>query len=451
MGCGDITVGKNRFVTNTSWIVSGHVVKMLISFVINIITVRYLGPSNYGIINYVNSYIAFFTTLVGLGLNGVIIYEFANHKEENGKILGTAIVLRFVAGIISILAFMLIIFVTDGNDPVIIITAALQAIQLPFLSLDTINYWYQSRLQSRYPVICQTTAHFVTSIYKVYLLATGKSVAWFGFAVSLDVVILGVTYFLIYRRHKDQDLACSLAIARRILRACGPFILANMMVVVYGQIDKIMIKHMLGSDAEVGLYSAAIVICSLVGFLPLAILDSSRPMIVETKSQDADLYKLRVKQLVAGIIWICVAYSIFVMAGSRILIRLLFGDAYLGANVPLKIAVWYTAFSYLGSVKSLWLICEGKNRYVFVFSVMGAGCNIVMNAVMIPIWGIIGAALSTLITQILVNVLFPAVFKDTREYSELVFDVMSFKDTNVKEVLKRVVERLPWVKQSNNP
>ena len=433
---------NSSFLKNTSWILVGQVIKLVISFFVGILTVRYLGPDNYGIINYVRSYVAFFTAIVGLGLNGVIIYEFVNNKDKDGEILGTAILLRFIVGLISTVFLYLTVLVVDKGDPITMIVTALQCIQLPFLCLDTINYWYQYQLKSKYSVIAQTSAYIVVSLYKVVLLITGKGVSWFAFATSLDIVILGLFYFVFWKKQHQNSLKWDSAVAKRILRSSLPFILANVMVVIYGQVDKIMIKHMIGSDSEVGLYSAAIAICSYIGFIPMAILDSARPLIVEAKNESEKKYNVRFKQLVAGIIWICFFYSLFITLFSSIIIKLLYGEAYLNANNCLKIAVWYTAFSYLGSARSFWLICEKKNRYVFVFSSLGAICNVILNIVMIPIWGKDGAALATLVTQILSNFLFPAIFNETRQYSHIVIEAMLLRKMNIKEMITRVKKRV---------
>lgn len=433
---------KSRFLKNTSWILVGQIIKMLISFFVGILTVRYLGPGNFGILNYVTSYVTFFTAIVGLGLNGVIIYEFVNHREQDGRILGTAIILRFIVGIVSMVLLYLTVLIVDKGDSTIMIVVALQCIQLPFLCLDTINYWYQFRLQSKYPVIAQTIAYIITSVYKIFLLVTEKGVAWFAFATSLDIIILGLFYYIIWFKHHKNGLKWDKVIAKRILMACIPFILANVMVVIYGQVDKIMIKHMIGSDVEVGLYSAAIAICSYIGFVPAAILDSARPVIAEAKNSNENVYQTRFRQLVAGIVWICFLYSLIITILSRFILNLLYGDAYIDANTCLKIAVWYTAFSYLGSARSFWLICEKKNKYVFVFSLMGAVGNIVLNAIMIPIWGKDGAALATLLTQILSNFLFPALFKDTRQYSSLALNAIILRGINLREVVLQVKNRL---------
>ncbi len=432
---------KNRFLKNTSWILAGQILKLIVSFFVGILTVRFLGPSNYGTLNYVRSYVTFFTAIIGLGLNGVIIYEFVNYKDQDGKILGTAILLRFLLGLASTLLLYCTVWIADRGDPLLMTVTALQCIQLPFLCLDTINYWYQFQLRSKYSVVAQTIAYLAMSCYKIYLLISGKSVAWFAFATSLDVIVLGIAFFAFWYQQHTSPLGFDCVVAKRILRGCLPFVLANVMVVIYGQVDRVMIKHMMDSEAEVGLYSAAIVICSYIGFVPAAILDSGRPLIVEAKNEGAQLYKLRFKQLMAGIIWICLLYSLFVTAFSQQILNVLYGSAYVGANTCLRIAVWYTAFSYVGSARSFWLICEKKNRFVFVFSALGAVGNIVLNCIMIPIWGKEGAAFATLLTQMFSNFLFPAMFRETREYSRLALEAVLLKDINVRETARQLLKR----------
>lgn len=433
---------KNRFVKNTSWLLIGQVFRMSISFIINILIARYLGPENNGIINYVSSYMAFFTSMVGLGLNGVIVYEFVNRREREGEILGTAIVLRLLAGIISLFLFLIIIFATDGNEKIIIHVAILQSIQLPLLCLDTFNYWYQSDMNSKYPVIVQTIAYVFMTIYRIYLLLNKKSIVWFAFAVTLDIILLGILYLLLYNHHKRQKLSCSAEWAKYLLKSGFPFILADIMVVIYGQIDRIMIKHMMNSNAEVGLYSAAITICSMIGFIPIAILDSARPLIAEAKKCGEEIYALRFRQLVAGIMWLSFLFSVFITVFSSIIIRIMYGAEYSGANTCLKIVVWYTAFSYLGSAKNYWLICENKKKYVFIFSALGAGCNVIMNSVFIPFWGIDGAAIATLLTQILSNFVIPLAIKPTREYGIFVIDALLLRNIQLEDIIKMIKSRL---------
>ena len=90
----------NRFIKNTSWLLVGNIFRMVFQFLINILIARYLGPEKQGILNYVATYTSFFISLVSLGINGVIVYELVNNKED-GKIVGTSIVLRAITAVIS--------------------------------------------------------------------------------------------------------------------------------------------------------------------------------------------------------------------------------------------------------------------------------------------------------------------------------------------------------------
>ncbi len=435
-------MSSNRFIKNTSWILAGQIVRLLVSFISAALTRRYLGPANMGIISYVSSYIAFFTAIVGLGLNGVIIYEFVNNREKEGKILGTAISLQFFASIISVVAFLLLMFCVDGDEALTMQVAFILALQLPFLCFDGINYWYQSNMNSKYAIGAQTVAYIITTAYKIYLIISKQNVIWFAFAITLDIALIAVFYFALYSKHRVQKLGFSKEIAVNLLRNGLPFILANLMVVVYGKMNSIMIKHILDSDTQVGLFDSAIALCTMIAFIPTAILDSSRPLITEAKNQGEKLYNTRFRQLCAGLIWICAAFSLFVTVFSRYIILIVNGEAYLDAANCLRITVWYTSFSYLGSAKNFWLICENKKRYVFIFSFIGALCNVALNLIFIPFWGINGAAVATLLTQILTNFAIPLLFRDTRAYGKCVIDAMLFRNMDLAGMVAMVKSKL---------
>lgn len=433
----------NRFLLNTGWIVGGQIVRLLLSLVINSLTARFLGPSDYGIVNYVTSLITFFTSLVSLGLSGVIVYELVSGRDREGTVLGTAITLRFFAGLISTVGFLALIRITDPGDETVFRAAALAAVQLPFLAPGSIASWHQSKLKSKHAVLCQLLAYLTMSGYKIYLLASGASVELFSFAVSLDVIVLALLYFISYARTGGTRLGFRFSTARRLLHSSLPFILADMMIFVYGQTDKIMLRHMLDSSEAVGYYSAAIAISGLIAFLPAAILESARPPIMEAKDRDEALYRRRLRLLYAVLLWISLLYSLAVTCLAEPIVYLLYGKAYYPAIPALRIAVWYTAFSYLGSGRSLYLICEKKNRFVSLFSAMGALSNIALNLLLIPPLGIKGAALATLLTQLLANLVYPALFPATRAYSRHVIEALLLRGIRPHELIATVLRRRP--------
>lgn len=433
-----------KFISNTSWIIGGKVFQMLISLLITSITVRYLGPANYGLINYTNAYVAFFSSICTLGLNGVIVNTMVNHRDEEGKIIGSAIVMRLVTSVVSMFAVYLLIREVGNNDTLLIKIALLQYVSVIFASFDTINFWYQSNLMSKVATIIQSVAYIIMSLYRVVILILDKDVTWFAFAVSLDIMFVGIALLLSYFKNGEKKLGFSIKWCKIMLSQSYPFIISGIMTTVYAQMDKIMIGNMM-DQTSVGLYSTAIVITGLWAFIPIAFLDSARPIVMAEKKRSQDSYVRRLKQLYAFIIWLSFAYAVAMTIFSKYVILILYGKAYLASRSALVITVWYCAFSYLGSAKNVWMICENKMKYETVLTFIGMICNIVLNFVLIPLLGIVGAAIATLLTQIITNFLLLFVFKDTRENAVLIYEAIMLKDVIdfalVKQKIRDIVSR----------
>lgn len=425
---------RAKFLKNTIWLITGHIVQMVMQFVVGVRTTRFLGPTNYGTINYVASYISFFMPICELGMGAVMIKELIADREHEGQIIATGFLLRFSVSLISVAAVCVLAFFVDSNDKTIFYIAVIEAVKMPFTAFNTVNYWLQSKLESKYTTIITTGAYFCTAAYKVFLLAANKNIYWFAASNTVEGIILALLFWLIYIKRKDRchTLRYSKDIAGRLLKAGRPFIMANLMIQICQQTDKIMLKQMLDSTEEVGLYTAVTTICIMFGFVSTAILDSARPVIMGLKNTDEDMYQIRIRQLFAALIWLNILYALGITFLSRQVIHILYGEQYNAANICLKICVWYTVFSYLGGAKSLWLICEGKNNRVFSFTAFGALANVIMNFIFIPHIGLNGAAVATLLTQIISNLGLPFLFHDMRSYTSAVIDAITFKNIRIK-------------------
>ena len=194
---------KNKEIRNASWLIVGKVFQMVLSLLMSIFTVRYLGPSNYGIINYVTAYVTFFTSLCTLGINSVIIKDFVDNPEQQGEAIGTSLALRGVSSILSAITITGIVFVVDKGDKLILIVAILCSMALFFQIFDTYNYWFQSRYESKVTAMATLVAYIITSIYKIVLLLSGVGVQWFAFATSVDYIVVGVLLIIVYKRYNQ--------------------------------------------------------------------------------------------------------------------------------------------------------------------------------------------------------------------------------------------------------
>ena len=189
-----------------------------------------------------------------------------------------------------------------------------------------------------------------------------------------------------------------------LLRRGGFYMLSGLMVVLLGQTDRIMIVNMLG-EREMGLYSAAVVCANLAEFVFLAIIDSFRPVILRARQRENGEYETQIARLYAIVFYLALLQSAFVAILAKPIIAIMYGSAYKESVGILRLLVWYNAFSYIGSARMIWIYAEGQQRLLCVMNFLGALVNIGLNWILIPIWGVFGAAFASLVTQIFTNVI----------------------------------------------
>ena len=199
------------------------------------------------------------------------------------------------------------------------------------------------------------------------------------------------------------------------------------MVSIYASTDKLMLKQMM-DEASVGHYSLAVTITAMWTFVLNAIIDTMFPSIMKLHETNKVEFERRNKQLYAIVFYLSVVVSAIICIVADPLIRILYGESYLPAIAPLKIVVWYTAFSYLGGARNAWIVCEEKQKYLKYIYGGSALLNVILNLCLIPFWGGVGAAIASLITQISTIFVFPILISPLRENTKLMLEAIFFKD-----------------------
>lgn len=412
---------KNKVVKNASWIIGCKIVQSILSLIISMLTARYLGPSNYGIISYAASIVNFIAPLMHLGLSNILVNETVQRPDEEGKIFGTAVGVSVISSLACIAGVTGFTFVANHGDRETIIVCALYSLLLIFQAVDLIQYWFQAKYLSKYTSIASVVAYFIVSVYKIYLLATNKSIYWFAVSNAIDYMIIAIALIVIYKKCGDQKLSFSFSVAKRMLSSSRYYIISSLMVNVFAQTDKIMITLMKGKEYT-GFYSAAVACAGITSFVFAAIIDSARPAIFASKKNgDLAVFESNVSDLYCVITYLSLLQCLGMTLLAKPIILLLYGKAYLPAVAALRLIVWYTTFAYFGSVRNIWILAEEKQKYLWIINLSGAVMNVVLNAFLIPMWGIVGAAAASLATQIFANVIVGFVIKPIRHNNLLMW------------------------------
>lgn len=411
-------MNNRRIINNTIWIVGCKIFRALLGMLVTMLSARYLGPSGYGLISYAASIVTFVVPVMQLGLNSTLVQELVNDPEHEGKIMGTSIVMSLVSGagcIVGVIAFSLL---TNPGEPVTTIVCGLYSIQLLFQALEQIQYWFHAKLLSKYVSVTMLIAYGVTSGYKILLLVLGSSVYWFALSQALDFLLISAILLVIYRRKSNGSLTFSWKLFRKMFARSKYYIISNLMISVFAQTDRIMLKMMMDETA-VGYYSAAVTCAGMAGFVFEAIINSAQPVILDSARRGNEALERAISALYSVVIYLSLILCVVITVFADLVIHILYGGQYGPAVQALRIIVWYSTFSYLGAVRDVWILAQWKQKYLLIINLIGAGANVVLNLVMIPWLGINGAALASLLTQIFTNVVLGFLIKPIRRNNTL--------------------------------
>ena len=430
---------NSKFTRNLSWIFFGNIAHAVLQFLLNIVCARAFGTNDYGLINYGASLIALFAAVGTLGFQGVITKFFAEDEEKAGELIGTSVVARAIISVVSIIFLQVIISFSGKTESQIRLIVFCQSLQILFASSDLYMYWFRFKNEAKTVAVLRLVAFFIAAVWKLIAILVYKSIVLFVIGVSLETCFFTAFQGLWFRKKYGQyKLKYSNEIFKRILKISYPFIFSALLVTIYGQTDKIMLKSML-SNTAVGLYSVSLTLAGAISIIPNALIEGFRPDIMLFSISNPLKYRQRMQQLYGLVFWISIAYCLFITAFARPIVLLLYGEQYIGAVPSLSLVVWYTSFSYFGSINNVYMVAEDKTRWVQLSTLVGALFNVGLNYMLIPYLGIIGAALASLITQILANFIMLLIIPDLRGAFRLVIEgitLQGFKETSILAMLK---------------
>jgi O-antigen/teichoic acid export membrane protein len=406
--------GFRRYFANTSWMFAEQILRMVAGLLVGIWVARYLGPEQFGVFSYAIAFVSLFSSIAKFGLGTIVVRDLVKKPEQRDSYLGTAFWLKLIGAILmlGIVAITMQLTTSDHLTNLYILFIASGAI---FQSFEVVDFYFQSQVLSKFVSICKMTQLLISSILKLYFVFTGADLIWFVLITLFDQFTLALSLYLAYRYQKLGSFYrhFNMMLAKQLLKDSWPLIFSGLVVMIYMRIDQIMIKEMLG-EREVGLYSAAVRISELWYFIPAIITTSLFPSIVNAKKISEKLYYSRLQRLYTVLVWSSIAIALPMTFLSESLITLLYGDTFENAGDVLMIHIWAGVFVSLGVASGAWLTSQNLQNHAFYRTFFGAVINVIMNLVLIPIYGMIGSAIATVIAQMMAALLFDLFSSKTR-------------------------------------
>lgn len=397
------------FKINLSWLLFDKLFRASLNILLSIFLARYLGPENFGVLNYLIAFIFLFNAISSLGMNPVLINLIVKkHRKFNISLLISAYYLRFFVSILCYTIFILIILIFNDKETYLNYSLIVGLIII-LKSSEILFSYFEAKLLSKFIVISQLIG--IIFLASIVFLVINKGLnnvyIYYGLLIDSIIVFCLINYFYISKNRKILNKFQFNNIKNLILKSF-PVLISSLSIILYMRIDQIMINSLV-NEYQLGIYSVSVRYVEIFHFIPKIIMISFLPILLTSKKYINDLIKLN------SIIF---KFSIFltglIFLSSDFIIPFLFGNEYSQSILTTKILSFSLLFVFFGVVNEHWYISKNLQKYYAIYVFLGAILNITFNYILINKIGIQGAAYSTLLTYFLIIFLFDYSNKKTR-------------------------------------
>jgi O-antigen/teichoic acid export membrane protein len=370
---------------------------MGLSIITTLYIARSLGPQNFGELSYVQSIVGILALFAAL--TGTLYRDIVRNPEKEPSLLGTAWAVSFGGVLITItltLGFILSIPHEQLTATIAVILCFAQFFS-PFSIIQNVFY---AKTETKWLAITNVSIRTFVSILKVAAIISGKGVLILAVLMAVEQIIMAVTYIWLYVfLHKGSIFRWNfdLLYMKQLVTDSIPVVAIAFSGAISARVDQIFIKHFLDT-ATVGLYSVAVQLSEVWQLLPGIVMTAVLPAIVNAKITNAAAYRVRLGTLGVTFLIYGVLVSIFMTIFGSLIINTLYGTAFAGSIQILQVYIWALPGLVLGLFLTSFLIAENLRRIQIVSAVLPMLLNIILNIVLIPDFGALGAAWATVIS-----------------------------------------------------
>jgi len=402
-----------RIARNTAALLISQVLSYVVGFFSVMLSARYLGAGNYGVLSFALAFTGIFAIVADLGVGALATRDIARDKSLTAKYVANLSVIKTIS--VAVTFALIALTINLMNYPqqsvnvvylaglALVITSFSQMFYGIFIAYERMEY--QSIGQFLYSAAMLVG---IVLAIKFSLGVVGFAMLW-CFASALVFL-----YCLAIYRLKFAPLAAAQvtgkaridwSFSKSLVRAGLPLLLASIFGVISYRIDMVMLSLMKG-DAAVGLYSAAYRLIETLGFIPMAFTGALYPVLSQLHISAQDSLKFAYQKSFQYLLLIGLPLAVgTTLIADRVIIGI-YSAEFSGAASALRILVWVTPFSFLSWLLVTMLISINRQGLMSRVTFLGMVLNVIGNLILIPRYSYTGASIATVATAALACALY---------------------------------------------
>lgn len=414
---------------NSLFILAEKAMKMGSYLFAGVVIARSVGAENFGVYSSLLSLNVILSAVSAVGLNSILVREYVTAKvtRSSGTVLTNSFVIRLIVSLLLALLSIPLAILIVGVDMKL---ASCSALIIVTSIVAVIDLYFESGLRN-YVVACyRIIGYAVGIVVKVYIAVKYDSAYFLILAHLCEMLVILSLALLSLKFESRKELQFSRydkVYAQRLLALGFPLLLSTVAGIIYMKVDQLFVVYFLGKDSA-GLYAASVRLCEGLFIFSAIVVPSFFPNLVNLYSSNIYQFNKLMKVMFLSLAGFGVLVAICVAVFSKEIILLVYGEEYVSASIVLS---WYACsvpLIYIGELFSRWLVISGNTYLSIQRHLVGLTINLLLNYLLIPRFGIEGAAIASFIAFCCSILLF-SIFspRARRFYNFLRVDVLNDK------------------------
>ncbi len=395
-----------RIATNTVTLAISEIISKISIFFIFVYIGRIFGDSTFGQFNFGYSFGLITMMFMDIGINYMIVREMSRKKQSIGDYISNAMLIKvFFTLIISIAVFIIMqIIDKDTNTKLLVYLLCIFAFTRSFTELlfAAIKAHEKMYYEAAIKIISMLALLGLSFLYFI----NGADIVTIALIFALvEIITFIITFLIVYLKFSRITFNLKISLCKEIIKKAFPFTLSLTSAAIYFNIAVVLLSVLKG-DSAAGYYSAAYNLTNAIMFIPGMYIFAIYPIFSKDfkklRKKVTFIYERSFKYLY--IIGLPITIGTFVLA--RKIIFTIYGIEYFSDSIIiLQILSWYIFIKFGGYLTGILLSSIDKQYLRTISQIITATVNIVLNIILIQRYSFIGAAISTVISEIVLFML----------------------------------------------
>ena len=388
-----------------SWLLVSQIITSICGFIWTILMARYLGVEQYGIFGFAVSLTGILCILFDFGIGIHSVRHIATDYDSAPKYLGNAIPLKGLFSIFGFFVILIVLIVMKCNQLTITVTLLITIEQIIKKFVELMTSTFQAFEKGKFQGISNTLLNVLTFIF--ILISIYTDLGLYGIAISYllaNLLALIYCYHVLTKHLTKPKYEFDKEFCKMVTIAALPFAASVILSSIYYSIDMVMLTNIVGNYAT-GIYNATYKLISILmlfyGIYSAVIFPVMSKFFKNDESMLLTLYEKSIKYLLLAIIPIAIATVHY----STDIIHLIYGHQYDASSSVLSILIWTVCLLFISGAGNTLLNASYKEVTVTKIYAIAAVFNVVLNIILIPYLSYNGAAITTVLSDVLIVVI----------------------------------------------